>query len=36
MLRPDLGRVVGKRIVAAYTGIVLITALVFDGNDVPF
>lgn len=34
MLRPDLGRMVGKCIVTAYTSIVLPTALVFDGYDV--
>lgn len=36
MLRPDEGSMVGKGIVAAYASIILLTALVFDGDDVSF
>lgn len=32
---PDLGRVMSKRFVAAYTGIVLIATLVLDSDNVP-
>lgn len=36
MSRPNLRRVMGKRVVTADTSIVLVAALVFNGDDVLF